>query len=121
MRHRDAAPAGIARGIGERVELLQVDVAKAGLLRQLARRRVLDALLHADAPAGERPFALERGALHPQEQQLQPTFQHREHGDVDGHAHHSLDDHGFSPMMTALVAGHGKGVPESSVSSAWPS
>ena len=58
VRHRDAARGRVALRLGERIELLEVDIVDAGLLRQLARRRLLDGLAAADAAAGQRPASL---------------------------------------------------------------
>ena len=65
---------GIPLRVRKRVELLEVDVAQAGLLLQLAGRRRLHRLCLPDQPTGQGPHPVERRTthLHQQHRELIP-------------------------------------------------
>src|SRR5205085_3025328 len=69
--HADHPRPWVTRGRTKRVELLQVDIAQPGLLLQLAAGRLVEALLHADEAAGDRPAPLEGRVAPPDEQHAQ--------------------------------------------------
>ena len=82
--HDPLARVSIERAVG--VELLEKDLAQAGLLFELAQGRVLERLVDVDEAAGQRPLAQEGLEPAPDQQDLELVLVEveAEHDAVDG-------------------------------------
>jgi len=89
VRHGHHPHARVALGIAVAGELFQVGGAnrQAGLLGQLARGGLAQALIRADEAAGQRERARERFLPPSDQQHLQAFVPDREHDEVDGDGH----------------------------------
>ena len=83
--HRHNAAARVAAGLAEGVELLQVDLANAGILMEFADGGGVQRFVLADEAAGKRVTVFERLGEALDQQEMEPPVADGEQDDVDGH------------------------------------
>ena len=84
-RRRELAPDRVARGIAQRLELLEMrDLPHVHLLGEMPPHRLLERLVRRQRSARQRPARRERLARPLPEQRLQPSVAHLEHGREHG-------------------------------------